>query len=75
MALKASGFGGTSKLHDLTAGGGVLCDLCGDEVGAAWAWTGLGTAVAQLALQPLVCLAACLQLPRRCPHRASLLLR
>jgi hypothetical protein len=32
MALKASGFGGTSKLHDLTAGGGVLCDLCGDEV-------------------------------------------
>ncbi len=35
MALKASGFGGTSKLHDLTAGGGVLCDLCGDEVGAS----------------------------------------
>ena len=31
MALKASGFAGTAKLHDLTAGG-VSCDLCADEV-------------------------------------------
>lgn len=31
MALKISGFAGTAKLHDLTAGG-VSCDLCGDEV-------------------------------------------
>lgn len=32
MALKASGFGGTGKLHDITAGGGATCDLCGEEV-------------------------------------------
>lgn len=32
MSLKASGFAGTAKLHDLTAGGSVSCDLCGEEV-------------------------------------------
>ncbi|KAI3430542.1 hypothetical protein D9Q98_005135 [Chlorella vulgaris] len=32
MALRQSGFAGTAKLHDLTAGGGVSCDICGNEV-------------------------------------------
>lgn len=31
MSLRTSGFAGTAKLHDLTAGG-VECDLCGEEV-------------------------------------------